>query len=69
VPVAVAGYLAMELNDLAYAIQLGDERWVARFLKRFPALRQARDIKGIPFKELAKASGNSEIVRLFEDGA
>jgi ankyrin repeat protein len=63
------GYLAIELNDLAYAIQLGDERWVARFLKRFPALRQARDIKGIPFKDLAKASGNPEIVRLFENGA
>ena len=63
------GYLAIELNDLAYAIELGDERWVARFLNRFPALRQARDTKGIPFKDMAKASDNPEVVRLFENGA
>jgi len=59
------GYLAIELNDLAYAIALGDARWVARFLKRFPALRQASDTNGTPFQQLARESGNREIIALF----
>ena len=58
-------YLAIELDDLAYAIQLGDTRWVARFLKRFPSLRQASDTKGTPFQRLARESGNREIAGLF----
>jgi ankyrin repeat protein len=59
------GYLAIELDDLAYAIQLGDVRWVARFLTRFPSLRQASDTKGTPFQRLARESGNRAIARLF----
>jgi len=59
------GYLAIELSDFAYAIELGDARWVARFLRRFPALRQGRDINGKPFRELAEESGNREIMALF----
>jgi ankyrin repeat protein len=58
-------YLAIELDDLAYAIQLGDTRWVARFLKRFPSLRRASDTNGTPFQRLARESGNREIVGLF----
>jgi ankyrin repeat protein len=42
----VGAYLAIELDDFAYAIQLGDAQWVARFLKRFPSLRQASDTNG-----------------------
>jgi len=61
----VGGYLAIELDDLAYAIQLEDTRWVARFLKRFPSLRQASDTNGIPFQRLARESGNREIAGLF----
>jgi len=61
----MGGYLGIELNDLAYAIQLGDVRWVARFLERFPALRQASDKNGRPFQQLARESGNREIARLF----
>ena len=59
------GYLAIELKDLAYAIELGDPKWAARFLKRFPALRQGRDINGKPFRELAEESGNLELMALF----
>jgi ankyrin repeat protein len=59
------GYLAIELSDFAYAIELGDACWVARFLKRFPALRQGRDINGKPFRELAEESGNREVMALF----
>jgi len=61
----LGGHLAIELDDLAHAIQLRDTRWVARFLKRFPSLRQARDTKGTPFPRLAHESGEPEIARLF----
>jgi ankyrin repeat protein len=61
----MGGYLSIELKDLAYAIQLGDVRWVTRFLERFPALRQASDKNGRPFQQLARESGNREIERLF----
>ena len=61
------GYLAVELNDLAYAIKRGDVHWVARFLERFPELRQARDTNGALFKDLAAASGNPNILELFRD--
>ncbi len=59
------GYLAIELDDFAYAVRLGDTRWVSRFLKRFPALRHAKDTKGTPFQKLARESGNREIAALF----
>lgn len=61
----MGGYLGIELDDLAYAIRLGDTRWVARFLKRFPSLRQASDTNGTLFQRLARDSGNLEIARLF----
>lgn len=61
------GFLAIELNDLAYAMEHGDVRWVARFLQRFPALRQGSDIKGKPFRQLAEESGNPEITALFRN--
>jgi ankyrin repeat protein len=61
----MGGHLAIELDDLAYAIRVGDARWVSRFLKRFPALRHARDREGTPFQRLARESGNREIAALF----
>lgn len=61
----MGGYLAIELDDLAYAVQSADTRWVARFLKRFPSLRQASDTNGRPFRRLARESGNPEIAGLF----
>jgi hypothetical protein len=57
--------LSIELDDLAYAIQLGDTRWVERFLKRFPSLREASNTNGRPFRQLARESGDREIARLF----
>lgn len=59
------GYLAIELQDLAYAIELGDAKWVARFLERFPELRQGRDGNGRPFRQLAEESNNQEVMALF----
>jgi ankyrin repeat protein len=61
------GYLGIELDDLAYAIQLGDVRWVTRFLQRFPALRHTPDLQGRPFRQLAQEAGKPEIARLFEE--
>jgi hypothetical protein len=65
----MGGFLGIELTDFAYAIQRGHVEWVARFLKRFPPLRGAKDPKGTPFKQLAQQSGNAEIVKLFESEA
>ena len=59
------GYLAIEIADLVYAIELGDARWVARFLERFPKLRQGRDPSGKPFRQFAEESGNREVMALF----
>jgi ankyrin repeat protein len=59
------GFLGIELSDLAYAIQMGDTRWVARFLQRFPSLREMSDTNGTPFRQLARSSGNKEIAKLF----
>jgi hypothetical protein len=59
------GYLAIELDDFAYAIETGDVRWVARFLKRFPGLREESSTKGKTFQQLAVESGNREIAGLF----
>jgi ankyrin repeat protein len=62
----LGGLLGIELNDFALALERGDAVWVGRFLKRFPALRNARDTQGRPFAELAAASENPEIIRLFD---
>ena len=61
----MGGFLAIELNDLAQAIRRGEVEWVTRFLHRFPALREASDTQGTPFKLLAEQSGNQEIAKLF----
>ena len=61
----MGGFLGIELDDFGYAIQRGDVEWVARFLKRFPALRGASDTRGRSFKLLAQQSGNPEIAELF----
>lgn len=63
----MGGFLAIELSDFAYAIERGDVEWVARWLKRFPSLRRARDTQGRTFRALAEQSGNAEIRRLFEE--
>lgn len=61
----MGGFLGIELDDFAYAIQRGDLDWAARFLKRFPGLRHAADHDGTPFKTLAAQSANPAIAQLF----
>jgi hypothetical protein len=66
----IGGFLGIELSDFAFAIERRDVEWVRRFLRRFPALREASDTTGRPFKQLAGQCGNPEILRLFDsDGA
>jgi ankyrin repeat protein len=62
----LGGYLATDLDDLAFAIRQGDIPWVKRFVQRFPSIRRTNDAQGRPFRQLALESGNREIVELFE---
>ena len=61
----LGGFLAIELDDFGYAIQRGDVEWLARFLKRFPALQGASDTRGRSFKALAQQCGNPVIAKMF----
>ena len=61
----MGGFLGIELSDFAWAIERGDLEWTARFLKRFPALRNAKDAQGRAFKDLAEHSPHPEIRRIF----
>jgi ankyrin repeat protein len=60
------GHLAIELDDLAFAIETKDLRWVSRFLDRFPALREGSDTRGKTFRILAFESGDPQIIDLFQ---
>ena len=61
------GLLGIELRDFAYAIRSSDVRWVERFLLRFPHLRDEKDEDGTPFRELARASTDPGIAKLFDE--
>lgn len=64
----MGGFLAIELDDLAYAIQRGDVEWVARLVKpsiASLALRGASAPQGKAFRLLAQQSGSLEIAKLF----
>jgi len=63
----LGGVLAIEIDDLAYAIEQRDAKWVARLLDRFPRLKDQSDSNGIPLKEHAKSCGDERIVKLFAD--
>lgn len=62
----MGGLLGIEITDLAHAIRQGDVPWAARFIKRFPELRDAADIDGTPLRVLAAQSGNPDLLNLFE---
>lgn len=61
----LGGFLGVELDDFAFAIRRGDAEWTGRLLKRFPALRDARDIQGLSFRQLAEQHANPDVARLF----
>ncbi|HKW45825.1 MAG TPA: ankyrin repeat domain-containing protein [Gemmatimonadaceae bacterium] len=59
------GLLAIEIEDVRFAIERGDAEWVDRLVTRHPALLHAVDRDGRPLRELADASGNASIQQLF----
>lgn len=61
------GLLAVELSDLAFAIQNGQLEWVQRFLTRYPGLKKAKNKDGVPFRVLAERTGNAEIIKMFHE--
>jgi ankyrin repeat protein len=60
------GLLAIEIEDVLFAIRENDVRWVRRFLTRLPSLAQARDLRGKALSQHAAESRNEEIARLFQ---
>ena len=63
------GLLAIEIEDLLFAIQNTDTRWARRLLMRHPALAKAADRHGKPLRQHATESGNVELAQLFQDPA
>jgi hypothetical protein len=60
------GLLAIEIEDVLFAIRRNDVDWVRRFVSRLPALAQAKDARGKALADHADALGNDEIARLFQ---
>lgn len=58
------GLLAIEIDDLRFAIEHGDVTWVQRFLTRHPALVHAVDRDGTPLAEYART--NPALARIFD---
>jgi hypothetical protein len=54
----MGGLLAMEMEDVRFAVERGDVDWVRRFLERLPALAKT-------LMSYAEESGNEVIVALF----
>ncbi len=65
----LGGHLAIELDDLAYAIQTHDSKWVRRFLARFPRMREGIYKNRTTFRQLVIESADPKIAELFGDGA
>lgn len=62
------GLLAIEIEDVQYAIRENDVRWVRRFLTRLPALARAKDAHGKALWQHTSKSENDEVARMFEAG-
>ena len=61
----LGGLLAIEIEDVLYAIETRDARWVKRLVTRHPALRDATDRHGTPLATRARESGVAAIAELF----
>lgn len=59
------GLLAIEIEDVRFAIERGDAEWVDRLVTRHPALLHAIDRERRALREHAEASGNARIQQLF----
>lgn len=65
----LGGLLAVEIEDMLFAIRERDVRWARRLLARRPALARARDASGKPLSEHGAECGNDDIARLFRRDA
>ena len=62
----LGGLLAIEIDDMLFAIRERDVRWVRRLLGRSSALAKATDARGKALSQHARESGD-EIAHLFEE--
>jgi hypothetical protein len=62
----LGGFLAIEIEDMVFAIRQGDVGWVRRFLARLPALARCKDADGKPLIQYAGECGVPEIAEMFE---
>lgn len=61
------GLLAIEIDDLLFAIERCDVAWAERLIERHPALRKAVDLEGTPLWMYAARSSDPQIAQLFAD--
>ena len=57
--------LAVEIDDLAFALERGDEAWVRRLVTRHPALKTACDGQGRPIATYARVRASPILTALF----
>lgn len=67
----LGAFLAIEIDDVVYALRREDVDWVRRLVKGHPKIVNASDHEGRSLSEHARATGNPEITLLFQtaDGA
>ena len=61
----LGGLLAIEIEDVLYAIRTRDVAWARRLVTRHPALLDAMDADGKPLAVHARESGDAAIAELF----
>jgi hypothetical protein len=61
------GLLAIEIEDVLFAIRANNVRWVRRLVTRLTSLAKAADAQGKALSVHAAESQNEEIARRFED--
>ncbi len=61
----LGGLLAIEIEDVLYAIRTRDATWARRLVTRHPALVGATDAHGKPLTAHARESGDATIAELF----
>jgi ankyrin repeat protein len=61
----LGGLLAIEIEDVLYAIERHDAAWVHRLVRRHPALMDAVDRTGKPLAVHARESGVEAIAEVF----
>lgn len=60
--------LAIEIDDVVFALERGDDAWVHRLVARHPALRTARDRDGRPLADHPRVRSTPALAALFDAG-